>query len=535
MKIRSRSFAIAATTCGLALTSQVATEHEASACGGCFHEAPPPQNPTQGVADITDERMLLSVSETQTTLYDQIRYSGTPTSFAWVLPIKGTVDVGLSADIVFDTIDALTTTQITGPLPPACPPPPSCGYGYGDDSDGDSSGGGGCGSSDDSSSGFASSSASDGSTSGSKSSSGLGSEPPPVTVTKEDNVGPYETVQLHSTDPNALNAWLTKNGFVIPADVTPIIDAYVKEGFDFLAMRLLPNEGVQAMRPVRVTMPGASLSLPLRMAAIGTGATVGITIWVMATGSYEPQNFPFFHIEDSQLIWDFNTQGSNYTTLRAQKEASLFGKGWEMESAIDLNTQIIANGILSGGANITGISATASADDDYLPITVDADGGLSTGGSNDAGTSSDASDDSGGDAGDAGSTDASIVESADDVRNQDIATLLNPAAASGIVRVTRMRSDISHAAMTSDFVLQASTNQNQVSNDRVVSQSTNAPVCPTYPPCPASSTTAASPSSGSSSGCAILPRKNDTGALLTFLGLFGLVFTRVIRIRRRRR
>jgi hypothetical protein len=519
---RSKSFAIAAATCGLALTSQLATEREASACGGCFHEAPPPQNPTQGVADITDERMLLSVSQTQTTLYDQIRYTGTPTSFAWVLPIKGTVDVGLSADIVFDSIDALTSTQITGPLPPTCPPPPFCGYG--DEGDGDNSGGGGgCGSASDDStaSGFANSSAEDSSIS---SGDGLGATPPPVTVTKQDNVGPYETVQLHSTDPNALNAWLTKNGFVIPADVTPIIDAYVSEGFDFLAMRLLPNEGIQAMRPVRVTMPGASLSLPLRMAAIGTGATVGITIWVMATGRYEPQNFSFFHIENSQLLWDFNTQESNYTTLRAQNEANFHGKGWEIESSIDLNTQIIANAILSGGASVNGIASTASADDDYLPITVTPDdGGASDGGSPD-------------DAGDAGAADASITESADDVRNQDIATLLNPGATSGIVRVTRIRSDISHAAMTTDFLLQASTDQSELSNDRTVTQSTNAPVCQTYPACPSSSSTSnPDSSSGSSSGCAILPRPRDsTGAFLTFLGLFGLIFTRVIRFRRRR-
>ena len=59
-------------------------------------------------------------------------------------------------------------------------------------------------------------------------------------------------------------------------------------------MKLLPNMGVQAMRPVRVTSAGASLSLPLRMAAVGTGAIVGITIWVVSDGRYEPQNYPFF-------------------------------------------------------------------------------------------------------------------------------------------------------------------------------------------------------------------------------------------------
>ena len=147
-------------------------------------------------------------------------------------------------------------------------------------------------------------------------------------------------MQLHSTDSSALDTWLTTNGFNIPAAVQPILDAYVKEGFDFLAMKLLPNQGVQAMRPVRVTTPGASLSLPLRMASVGTGAVTGITIWVVADGRYEPQNFPFFHIDDSQLVWDWSSNISNYTTLRVQNEAKLKNAGWEIESSIALNQQI---------------------------------------------------------------------------------------------------------------------------------------------------------------------------------------------------
>src|SRR3984957_15698659 len=91
-------------------------ERDAAACGGGFHP------PTQTITDITDERMLLSVSPTQTTLYDQKKNSGAPPSFAWVLPIHGAVDVGLSADVLFDSIDTLTTTQITPP-PSTCPGP----------------------------------------------------------------------------------------------------------------------------------------------------------------------------------------------------------------------------------------------------------------------------------------------------------------------------------------------------------------------------------------------------------------------------
>src|SRR5580704_3641388 len=321
---------------GLSLTTSalaVLAERDAAACGGCFHP------PTQTASDITDERMLLAASTSQSTLYDQIEYSGNPTSFAWVLPIHGTVDVGLSADVLFDSIDALTATQIVPPVP-NCPPPPNCGGG--------SSSGGAFGAS-----------------------ANAGAEAPTVTVTKAENVGPYATVQLHSTDSSALANWLAQHGFNIPADVVPVINEYVTEGFDFLAMKLLPNQGVQAMRPVRVTTQGASLSLPLRMAAVGTGTTVGITIWVVSDGRYEPQNFPFFHIDDGQLVWDFSTNLSNYTTLRAQNESALGGKGWEIESSLSLNQQLITSVILSGGQYYgsfggPSVGAPADATQDYL-------------------------------------------------------------------------------------------------------------------------------------------------------------------------
>ncbi|HEV3189948.1 MAG TPA: DUF2330 domain-containing protein, partial [Polyangiaceae bacterium] len=404
-----------------------ALERDAAACGGCFV---PPKPPTQAASDITDERMLLSVSTQQSTLYDQIRYTGNPASFAWVLPIYGTVDVGLSADVLFDSMDVLTETQIVAPFP-NCPPPPNCGVAFG------------------------------ASPSNATSGAGAGAAPP-VVVTKAENVGPYATVQLHSTDSSALENWLAQNGFVIPADVMPLIAQYVTEGADFLAMKLLPGQGVQSMRPVRVTTPGAGLSLPLRMASIGTGAVVGITIWVVADGRYEPQNFPFFHIDDSELVWDYKTSSSNYTTLRVVNDAKFHNKGWEIESSLNLNQQLITSVILSGGQYFGGgrgfgggIAAAPPADPsaDYLPQ-----------GSADAGA------------------DGGKFLTAEEVRTADIKALF--AGLSGPnVRVTRIRSDIAHTAMTADLVFQASADQSEVSNVRNVTKTVNL-VCPTYPPCP---------------------------------------------------
>lgn len=445
----------------------------ARACGGCFH---PPPAPTQSVSDITDERMMLAVSQQQTTLYDQIRYSGTPSSFAWVLPIKGTVDVGLSADVMFDTIDALTTTTIQAPQQD-CPPPPNCG----------------------SASFSANAPSADGAGNGG------------VTITKQENVGPYATVQLHTTDPHALDQWLADNGFELPAEVSPIIAQYVSEGFDFLAMKLLPNQGVQSMRPVRVTFPGAAVSLPLRMAAIGTGATVGITIWVVSEGRYEPQNFPSFHIEDAQLVWDYGKSQSNYTTLRAQLENGFNGSGWEIESSIDVNKSSISSTIAYGGQSY-GPQGGASADDDYLPEYVSDDG------ASDAGASLDAGDASVDDAGRA------VAKTAEEVRADDIAALFAGSSGSN-VRITRMRSDIAHAAMTKDFIVQASSDQSELSNLRLVTKTTGAaPACPSYPSC-----------GGIFSGCdaSAEPVAGGGGLLAGLLGALGVIGVRIARKKRK--
>ncbi len=402
------------------------TARDARACGGCFH----PPAPTQDGTVVTDHRMIFAVSPAQTTLYDEIQYQGSPSSFAWVLPIHGPVTVGLSSDILFAALDQVTQTTIVAPTLPPCPSQPSC------DCGGSSSGGGGF---------ELGAGAADGGASA-------------VTVISQAVVGPYDTVQLQSTDPMALDTWLQANGYTIPTTVQPIIAAYVNEGFDFLALRLAPGQGVQAMRPVSVTSTGAGLSLPLRMVAAGTGATVGITLWVIATGGYEPQNFQTFTISPDDLVWDWSQQISNYSTLVSQKETALGDAAWQIESALDVSPLQVESLVLRDTAST-----------DYLPVPP-ASGAGGEGGASEAGVA----------VGDGGAG-----ESADQVRTQDLATCF-PGGGGLSVRITRLRADLSQAALANDLVLEASADQSTMSNIYQVTQSVNAPVCPTFTPitCP---------------------------------------------------
>jgi hypothetical protein len=424
---------MSAVVAGLGMT--VLGARDASACGGEF------VNPDQNVDTVVSaHRMILSLSTTQTTLYDEIEFDGTASSFAWVLPIKGTATVGLSADLVFASLDSLTSTQVAPP-PTNCPPPPSC-----DDTEFDAPAAEGAG--------FAADA-------GAAKHSG-------VTVTEQQQVGPYETVQLQSTDPGALNAWLTAHGYAIPAAEASVVSAYVTAGFNFLAMKLAPGEGVTAMRPVRVTTAGASPVLPLRMVGVGTGATTSITLWVIADGRWEPQNFPFFELTGADIAWDWSTSSSNYDTVRLAKEAALGGRGWQVESSLELAQYSLQSLVLDNGGNFFPEPATGT----YLPV-------------GDAGTGSDA----GADADesyfyDAGSLDAALPpdgspETANQVRQADLDTLFAGIAGPN-ARITRLRTDISHTALTADLQLQASSDQSEVSNIYNPGQQIGQPLCPVF-------------------------------------------------------
>ena len=430
----------------------VVSARDATACGGCF-------GPSQTVTVVTDHRMILSVSPQQTTLYDQIRYQGDPASFAWVLPIVGTVDVGLSADVLFASLDAITQTTIRSP-PRSCAGPPYCGNNERDSFSADAS-------------------------------AGAANDAGDVTVNKRETVGPYDTAQISSKNPAALDTWLSMNGFNVPTDIKPVIAQYVTDGFDFLAMKLIPGQGIASMRPVRVTTMGASPVLPLRMVAAGTGATVGITLWIMGEGRYEPSNFPSFYIPTNDLVWDWNTSSSNYTQLRAQKTAENNGTAWETESSIGISRYEVQSYVLGGGQRF----GQAPAANDYLPVM------------------------------------GPISKTADQVRQEDLDTLFK-GIPMGQERVTRIRSDLAHAALTKDLLVTAG-DQARLDNTRFLTRDVNAPPCPTYPPCPHD------PMVDNyfglhGNGCSTTPAASSASdvGLGVAVGFIGLAF---IRARRRRR
>jgi hypothetical protein len=270
-----------------------AAPNTAEACGGCFA-------PNDSVTVVTSHRMAVALSSTQTTLWDQIEYAGSPEDFVWVLPIRGEVLVELADNAFFEALSQVTTVNLQGTFPPLqtfCPDPcarfaPSSGA---------------------ADSGIALDSA--------------------VTVYGEAVVGPYETATIGSEDPAALVNWLQDNGYAVPDSTLPMIAHYTDEGLNFAVLRLSPNSGVNQMQPVRVTTPGIMPVFPLRMVGAGVQDTVGLDLYIIGEGRYGAANFDVLEIDASRLAYDWNTSSFNYLDVFDQTLAEAGGRAWIAEYA----------------------------------------------------------------------------------------------------------------------------------------------------------------------------------------------------------
>jgi hypothetical protein len=287
----------------------------ASACGGCFH----PEDETIPSV-VTDHRMAIAITKTQTILWDQVRYAGDPKEFAWVLPVRPGTRVELGQDRFLEALDVLSAPTIRAPQV-TCGGSPGAGGGAS----------GGCGFGMESTAGsLGGPNAYD---PGGTFDGGVDDPGDGVEVVDQRVVGPYVAVTIRASDGGAIAPWLRTNGFAIPKAVEPVLASYVSQSMDFLALRLRPDVGTRAMRPVRVVMPGADPRLPLRMVVAGIGAEVGLRLFVLAEGRYEPTSFDTRLVETTRLAWDPRANRSNYTEL-FQEAAQNGGRGaWVLESS----------------------------------------------------------------------------------------------------------------------------------------------------------------------------------------------------------
>lgn len=267
--------ALAVIAAGLSLTGALVLGHtpEAHACG-CF--APP--DPTVPIVQ-AGEAIAFHMDHGQVTAHIQISYKGKAEDFGWLLPVDAVPTLGIGSDELF--VQLISTTQPVYRLQAEyngnCPFDPSRNGGLGGGSAGPASdsdeGGGGGG--------------------------GEGYDP----LVIRDSVGPYDYAVLRADQKQPMLDWLDQNGFFVPAGTDGVVDAYIRPGAYFLALKLRKGNDVGDIQPVVVQYESALPMIPIVLTSVAADPDMPILVWVLGNSRAIPRNFYHTEINDAELNW----------------------------------------------------------------------------------------------------------------------------------------------------------------------------------------------------------------------------------------
>jgi hypothetical protein len=302
------------------------------------------------------------------------------------------------------------------------------------------------------------------------------------------------------------------------------------------------------------------------MVAAGTGANVDVTLFVLGEGRWNTKNFPGATVDATKLSWDFNTNASSYSTLRADVLATGSGRTWLSAYAkrgsllssisnpvtggpVQYTTAADSAGNTFAAATIAelyvrqGLSEGVTASGDCLgafpqyeqshdlvvdvcPDTGNGTGGAGAGGSGTGGTGGMGTGGAGAGGNGAGGAAACGTTKQGEIDSRtfacgsldDLAVALTGTHPND-VWITRLESNLPHAALVDDLQIEASAGQTEVENWLTA-------VTPLNPPC----TLAAAPLLAPKTGGGSPPRRRggfgDLAALATGLAALGAMMGR---------
>ncbi len=166
-----------------------------------------------------------------------------------------------------------------------------------------------------------------------------------VEIFASGKVGPYAFDVIGTDDPTELIRWLRDNDYLVTEPMEPLIDAYVVEGFAFLAMSLLPDQGVQDIQPIKVTHESDKPMIPLRLTAVAANPDMAVITWFYADQQAVPANFAHMEISDSELVFDlFGT--NNYRSLLGSRADEFGGQAFITKYAAPTRELPVSNPLL---------------------------------------------------------------------------------------------------------------------------------------------------------------------------------------------
>lgn len=270
----------------------------------------------QPVSQTAERIVFVQNGDGTVTSIVEILYEGEGDRFAWILPVPGRPEVGVSSSIVFDRLQAGTTPTYTlSTITEGNCSVPSSGGGVGCSAD---------------EAAFAE--ARDGGATIGLADAGMS----PVEVIDSGRVGPYDYVTI-SLDPSLPDAgmvatdWLEANGYNVTPLASERLGPYLSAGMNLIAFRLTKSTLAGSIRPIVLTYTGTRPMIPIRPTAMAAADDMGVMVWVLGPHRAIPTNFRHLVIDEARINW-FNP-GATYDALITQAADEAGGQGFVTEDA----------------------------------------------------------------------------------------------------------------------------------------------------------------------------------------------------------
>ena len=118
-----------------------------------------------------------------------------------------------------------------------------------------------------------------------------------VTVEANYDVGEYDVLILSAKESDGLIAWLTENGYKIPAGAGPVLGSYIKQNMHFFVAKVNLDRmkliGAGYLRPLQVRYKTAKFMLPLRLGTVNANGPQDLIVYALTrNGRVEAVNYP---------------------------------------------------------------------------------------------------------------------------------------------------------------------------------------------------------------------------------------------------
>jgi hypothetical protein len=277
----------------------------ARACGGFFCNQS--QDPSNLPVAQTAENVLFAMKRTpsgqfQLEAHVQIFYTGPADKFSWIVPVDSQPEVAVGNNALFNALLSRTRPQfaLDWSVEGTCRALPMNGAGNTFPAGGLPTPG------------------------PSTSVADAGAGPPGVDIAFRGEVGPYGAAVIKSTDPQDAKPvidWLNSNQYFVTSEGARLIADYVRQEKYFVAIKLLPQKGINEILPLVMRFVGPGPCIPLKLTAIAALKDLKINLWVLADQRVVPDNVYEMEINPARIDW--LAGGANYDDLvkRAADEA----------------------------------------------------------------------------------------------------------------------------------------------------------------------------------------------------------------------